>query len=433
MINRITFININSKLELGSKLFLIGVLFLPSALPISVFFLLPSLIIGFLKRDSYILRDKWNYPLFVSIGIILFSTLNISFINRDMALSNYDISLMWINLFNWIPVFFLFWGFQVYLKTVNQRIIFAKFLLIGTIPVIVSFVLQSWFRLYGPFKTFFDLIVWYQKPQIDRFSPVTGLFSNPNYASMWLILILPFTFFLVNKYKGFTFKKSFSCFLSLSLIFCIFFTQSRNGILGIAIISLLIMGYKKFFLFSLGFIGFLSAPRVYEYFMQITGINFISFVNKFFVDFSNDGPRVEIWKSAISRIKERPLFGWGGSTFSFLSDLQSQTLDLKPQHTHNIFLEISHNFGLLVAILLSITILLMVLKTWIIIYSQNHFKRELLLEKAWLTSIIIFLFTHLSDITFYDGKISILVAILFSGLKCILENEKNLKINKSFS
>ena len=28
--------------------------------------------------------------------------------------------------------------------------------------------------------------------------------------------------------------------------------------------------------------------------------------------------RIEIWKSALSRISERPLFGWGPSTFSYL-------------------------------------------------------------------------------------------------------------------
>ena len=57
-----------------------------------------------------------------------------------------------------------------------------------------------------------------------------------------------------------------------------------------------------------------------------------------------------------------------------------------------------------------------------LIYSQSQSNNEFLLEKVWLTSIIIFLITHLSDITFYDGKISILVSVLFSGLKCILEN-----------
>ena len=40
----------DSKINLGNKLFLAGVFFLPSALPISAFFLLISLIISFSKK-----------------------------------------------------------------------------------------------------------------------------------------------------------------------------------------------------------------------------------------------------------------------------------------------------------------------------------------------------------------------------------------------
>ena len=59
-------------LELGNQLFLFGI-FLPSALPIAGLFLL-ILILSF-KNNHYIsLKDKWNLPLFMSIGIILFST-----------------------------------------------------------------------------------------------------------------------------------------------------------------------------------------------------------------------------------------------------------------------------------------------------------------------------------------------------------------------
>ena len=73
-------------INLGNKLFLIGIFFLPSALPISGLFLLFSLIISFNKK-SISIKDKWNYPLFFSIGIILFGTLNISFLNKPSVLS----------------------------------------------------------------------------------------------------------------------------------------------------------------------------------------------------------------------------------------------------------------------------------------------------------------------------------------------------------
>ena len=48
-------------------------------------------------------------------------------------------------------------------------------------------------------------------------------------------------------------------------------------------------------------------------------------------------------------------------------------------------------------------------------------------DKAWLVSLAIIFVTHLSDLTFYDGKISIIFAALFAGLKNISQ-ENNLEI-----
>ena len=134
------------KLDVGKKFFFIGVFFLPSALPISAIFLLVSLFISFKECNSISLKDKWNYPLLLSIGIIIFSTLNISLINKPLVLLEYPISNIWINLFNWLPIFFFYWGFQYYLKTNDQRLIFAKCLLSGSAPVIVSMILQKFFQ-----------------------------------------------------------------------------------------------------------------------------------------------------------------------------------------------------------------------------------------------------------------------------------------------
>ena len=64
-------------------------------------------------------------------------------------------------------------------------------------------------------------------------------------------------------------------------------------------------------------------------------------------------------------------------------------------------------------------------------FFQYELNQEILLEKIWFTSVIIFLFSHLTDITFYDGKINILASILFAGLKCIL-NQKKIKKRKAF-
>ena len=54
---------------------------------------------------------------------------------------------------------------------------------------------------------------------------------------------------------------------------------------------------------------------------------------------------------------------------------------------------------------------------------------ESIFNKTWFVSILIFLIMHLTDITFYDGKISILACLLFAGLRNIIKeiNIKNLE------
>ena len=176
-------LNCKSSIDLGNKSFLLGTFFLPSALPISGIFFIFSLIISYSNFKLISLKDRWNITLFISIGLIIFSTFNVSILRNPDILSNYNTSFIWINLINWIPIFFYFWGFQFYLRNYKQRIKFVKFLVSGTMPVLFSMILQKFFNLYGPFETFFGLIVWFQKPL--KYNAVTGLFNNPNYTAVW--------------------------------------------------------------------------------------------------------------------------------------------------------------------------------------------------------------------------------------------------------
>lgn len=419
-------------IEVGNSLFLLGILFLPSALPISGLLLLPALFISLIKKNNHIVNDKGNYSLFLAIGLILFSALNISFLNKDILLSNFDLSLIWINLFNWLPIFLYFWGFQIYLKTHQQRIIFSKYLIMGTVPVLVSFVLHYFFKIYGPFKTFFGLVVWYQKPITIIGSPISGLFSNPNYASMWLVLVLPFLIFWLKRQQKKSINAIFLFLICVSVIYFIFLTGSRNGVIGIAITIFFIYGLKKFLIFSSGFLSFLYLPKFIQFIFNLD--NSIYLVKrKYFLDFILQSPRMDIWRSSLSLIKERPLWGWGGSTFPFLhinNDFFEPEKVINAQHSHNIVLELAHNFGIPLSILLSISLLIFLYKVWKMIFFQYELNQEILLEKTWFISAIIFVFSHLTDITFYDGKISILVSILFAGLRCILNQKKT--INEEF-
>ena len=53
--------------------------------------------------------------------------------------------ITWIGLFNWIPFFWIFWAAQGLLKTKKNRNDFSLFLILGTIPVIISGIGQYFF------------------------------------------------------------------------------------------------------------------------------------------------------------------------------------------------------------------------------------------------------------------------------------------------
>ena len=89
-------------------------------------------------------------------------------------------------------------------------------------------------------------------------------------------------------------------------------------------------------------------------------------------------------------------------------------------------LELAHNFGIPLAIIVVITFILLLIFSWKRIYGQNNYFVVDEVNKIWFTSSLIIFVSHLTDITFYDGKINILIAILFAGLRCII-NEKRIR------
>ena len=137
------------------------------------------------------MKDKFNKVfLFISLLLIISSTIHI-FTLKNIFFGKIDPILSWLGLFNWIPFFWVFWSSQYFLKNSQQREIISKFLVIGTIPVILTGIGQYFFGWHGPIEFLYGLVTWYQRP-IDSISGLTGLFNHANYAGAWLTLILPF-------------------------------------------------------------------------------------------------------------------------------------------------------------------------------------------------------------------------------------------------
>ena len=71
---------------------------------------------------------------------------------------------------------------------------------------------QYWFKIYGPFSTLKGTLIWYQR-EIGPGDGLTSIFSNQNYAGMWLALVWPFCIGLLIRHKNI-----FQFFLNLIIL-----------------------------------------------------------------------------------------------------------------------------------------------------------------------------------------------------------------------
>ncbi len=431
------FIDVILNLNIGHRFFLIGIFFLPSVFALGSLLLLIGLIFS-LADYKTMLKNKWNYPLFFSVGLMIFGSFNINFLNNPFKSSDFNTYIVWVMLLKWIMLIICFCGFQNYLDSNNKRELFAKFFLAGTIPVIFSCFLQKFF-LYddGPYQILNGLVIWFQKnPKIT--GGISGLFSNVNYTGIWLGLSLPFClcFARLEKQRK---SKWFLITLVLFISFFIFETYSRNAYLSFFIAFIFMLRFKdsikfiliNFFLILLGRHANLDQFDKVNLFSNIAPTKIIGNISE--INISLDSARGYIYKEAISLIGDRPFFGWGASTFNFMftqNNLnEAELLKHNPFHTHNMPLELAYNFGIPLSILIVSTILTLIFISIKKIINNRFNKEEYLINKALITSALIVFSTHIYDVAFYEDRIALLICILFSSLVCIIKenNSSNFK------
>tara|TARA_Y100000991_G_scaffold214461_1_gene202236 strand:- start:51 stop:1403 length:1353 start_codon:yes stop_codon:yes gene_type:complete len=425
---------------IGLKIFQSGVLFLAAAPAISFFLLLLSSILGGLNNKNNYFKDKYNYPFIIVSILMLINCLLITFKTQNTY--SIDISNIWVGLSNWIPFFWCFWGFQTFLQNQKLRIQTTKILIIGSLPVLISGFCQYFLKMYGPYRFFDNLIVWYQRPLGDG-NAVTGLFNNQNYAGAWLCIIFPLCIFFLIKKNRFNLS-SFLIFLnSMSFVYMIVLTSSRGSILSIfTSIFLFTKSIKnKFYIL----ISLLSIPILLNL-IPLISINLQSIVYKFLpfelikkasiTNLSNIDlfPRFEIWSKSIEIIRSNLLTGYGAGSFKNLYSLSNGSFS-NIQHSHNIFLEISINHGLPSSFIIFSTMLFITINCWKKNSSPNFNKFTGLnrenkqFDQAWIISFITFFLIHIFDITYFDGRISSLAWILLAGMRSIINENSIFKKN----
>ena len=138
---------------------------------------------------------------------------------------------------------------------------FSKVFISGSLPLLVSCILQSIFKIYGPFTTLYGSVVWFQKP-INSVSGITGLFSNQNYTGLWLSILLVFLYYEIKSSKR-NLKIKFipTILISLTAYFLVL-TDSRNAFFGNVNRNFLLFKKKIPINYSIVFKYFCSSSKI---------------------------------------------------------------------------------------------------------------------------------------------------------------------------
>jgi O-antigen ligase len=328
-----------------------------------------------------------------------------------------------------LPYFWVFWLFQRFSFDQNKRRNIIIIFLAGSIPVIIIGIFQYFFKLYGPFVFLNGLVTWYSREILPN-DGMTGLFNNTNYFGMWLNIIWPFSLIYTKENFSKGINRLIGIGFSISILVCTILTFSRNAWLGIVLSTVLVLGVKSL-KWLIPLLSLLITP-------VLVGLGFLS--NNFliglsqklipqivFLQFENLGVenlqsfiRLKIWNSSLDYISQKPLTGWGSSSFPVLFKIDTGADFFA--HTHNLPLEIALSFGIPTAILITSTII------YLIYYSQKILKsnkRNILLsyDKAWWSSTTVIFVCHMFDVQYFDVRIGLTLWILLGGLRNILREK----------
>ena len=414
--------------KLGGISFLTGVFFLPSTLFVGGIFLLISATVGtYINKKEY-LSDNWNKSFFVCGLLIIISSLKNFFFTNSLLTNEFDPKLSLIGTLNWLPFFWLFWGFQPFLDSTEKRKATSIFLIAGTFPLIVSGFGQYFFNWTGPFELLNGLIIWYQRP-IDTHG-LTGPFNNQNYAGSWFSLVFPFCVALLLEKTKNSLNRIFSLFFLFSIGIAGILTNSRNAWASMMSSIPLVIGFNSLYwyaplIFSITIIMFITVFQPLSGGLQDLLRELIP--ERIWLEFyetriSNlDITRIELLFSAYRISVLNPIFGLGSGSFPVIFELQK---NLWKGHPHNIILELAISFGYPATLLFLSTISILFIKSAKIIFAKKHEKIDFLFfERAWWTSIFLFFMTQLIDVQYFEGRISVVAWIMLCGLKLTLEEK----------
>ena len=115
-----------------------------------------------------------------------------------------------------------------------------------------------------------------------------------------------------------------------------------------------------------------------------------------------------------------PIFGTGAGSFP---DIYMHESGLWKGHAHNLPLELFLSYGIPAGIIILLPIIYLFIFCTKTIFFNKLIKISIF-DKAWVISIMLFLFSQLVDVQYFDGRISIASWLLISGLRNMNSEKK---------
>ncbi|MBB13599.1 MAG: hypothetical protein CMC78_05445 [Flavobacteriaceae bacterium] len=413
-----------SSYKIGFIFFNLGLFFLLSAPILGVISILISIIFSLIQTKRFFNINKTN-KLFLIVSIILLINTFISIFYKINQFEEWHFTSNIIGLFNWIPFFICFFLVQPYLKNTKYRHLSTNLILIGTLPLLITGLGEYYLGWADQLSAFNGNIIWFLKPK-NEIKGLSGLFSNPNYAASWLTMIWPLAIGTIFRNKKNKFKLLFSVFYSLIILFSTLLTNSKDTLasLFIPIIFLINNSFLRFMIFAI--IISLIVYLYEKYYIKLDLNSIISSIWNNSLDIElkkilDIFPRIDIWRVSLIAIFNKPLLGWGATSFPLIYSLhKNRFTNDYITHAHNLFFETSINYGLIFSILLFIIISQVLINSGRFIFSET----KNIIDKCWWISSFLFVFNHMFDVTYYDVRINLLFWITLAGLNNIINENQ---------
>jgi len=229
---------------------------------------------------------------------------------------------------------------------------------------------------------------------------VFGTFENPNLFAEYLIMIFPIVYGKI-LYSNKISKKILFGTLSLIMFVALLMTASRAGWLGFVfglLIFVLVLNFK--IIFPMGILGLMAIP-----FMPDSIIHRIKTIGS--LSDSSNYYRYSLWKSTIAIVKDFWQTGIGFGYLSFRSVTPYYIKNMAPYHTHNTYLQVLVEFGV-VGFVLFLLFCLKVFTTGVKTFKYAKDKYISIFSIAMVSSFSSVMLHGIAENIFFNPKIIIM-------------------------